>query len=122
MTASSLKAAYDCDGYVIVPNLIPDDEFYSLRDAGLRVTSLTRSGQWPHRRTVGKQFPPFNAENPDSWGVQHVMHPDLKAPEFARWYASDALVGIAKELLGCRDDDLQMGMYRELNSDVFPRP
>jgi hypothetical protein len=119
MTISSLKVAYDYNGYVIVPNLIPVAEFASLRDASLRVTSLTRSGQWQHRRTVGKQFPPFNADNPDSWGVQHVMHPDLKAPEFVRWYTSDAVVGVAKELLGCEDNDLQMGMcYRKENLDV----
>jgi hypothetical protein len=113
MTAtSSLKAAYDSDGYVIVPNLISATEFAGLREAGLRATSLTRSGQWPHRRTVGKQFAPFNADNPDSWGIQHVMHPDLNAPEFVRWYTSDAVVGIAMELMECEEKDLQMGMCR----------
>lgn len=120
MATSSLKASYDHEGYVIVPGLIPAAEFASLKDAGSRVTALTRSGQWPHRRTVGKQFPPFNADNPDSWGVQHVMHPDLKAPEFVRWYTSDAVVEVAKELLGCEEKDLQMGtLHREDSADVF---
>ncbi|KAF8582427.1 hypothetical protein K439DRAFT_1413370 [Ramaria rubella] len=109
-----LKAAYDNEGYVLVPNLIPLSEFASLRNASLRATSLTRSGQWPHRRTVGKQFPPFDADSPDSWGVQHVMHPDLGAPEFVRWYTSDGVVGIAKELLRCDEKDLQMELFNLL--------
>ena len=121
MATSSLKASYEREGYVIVPNLVPAAEFASLKDAGLRVTALTRSGQWPHRRTVGKQFAPFNADNPDSWGVQHVMHPDLKSPEFVRWYTSDAVVGVALELLGCEEQDLQMGtLLRKDTDDFFP--
>ncbi|KAF8530103.1 hypothetical protein BU17DRAFT_36078 [Hysterangium stoloniferum] len=115
MTSSSaLKAQYDAEGYVIVSDLIPVGDFASLQGASSRVVELTRSGRWPHRRTVGKQFPPFNADSPDSWGVQHVMHPDLGAPEFIRWYTSDGIVNVAKALLGCDEEDLQMELFNLL--------
>lgn len=105
------KTIYDHEGYVIVPDLIDPSEFVLLKEASTRVIDKTRSGEWPHRRTVGKQFPPFNVDSPDSWGVQHVMHPDLESPEFVRWYTGDGLIGVVKELLGCSEDDLQMGTY-----------
>jgi len=106
---SSLKETYDREGYVIVPGLIPNSELSALKEATDRVVRLTRSGKWPYRRTVGKQFPPFNAESPDSWGIQHVMHPELGEPEFVRWYTSDEVANTAKELLDCDEEDLQMG-------------
>ena len=107
--SSPLKAAYDRDGYVLVPDLIAPADFASLKAASLRAIELTRSGQWQHRRTVGKQFPPYDADCPDSWGVQHLMHPELGEPEFVRWYTSDGLVGVVKDLLGCEERDLQLG-------------
>jgi hypothetical protein len=58
---------------------------------------------------VGKQFPPFVGDEPDSWGVQHIMHPDLHEPIFTRWYGSERLVGAATSLLGCGEEDVQMG-------------
>jgi hypothetical protein len=106
---SSLKAQYDENGFVIVPGLVSPEERLALEDACKTVISKTRSGEWSHRRTVGKQFPPFDNENPDSWGVQHIMHPDLNEPVFAKWYTSDPLISAAKQLLGCREEDLQMG-------------
>ena len=39
------------------------------------------------------------------------MHPALKEPIFVRWYAGDAVRGAAKMLLGCRDEELQMGGF-----------
>lgn len=107
--STSLKQQYDEQGYVLVPSLIPPAQFTALETASGRVIARTRTGQWPHRRTVGRQFPPYGDGDPDSWGVQHVMHPDLGEPAFARWYTSDALVGVVRELLGCGEDDLQMG-------------
>lgn len=108
-----LKAVYDQQGYVVVPGLL-DPEYTStleLEEACERVIALTRAGSWPHRRTVGKQFPPYGDENPDSWGVQHVMHPDLGEPVFVQWYTSSNLLAIVTELLGCQVTDLQMGAY-----------
>ena len=109
MIASDIKLLYDERGYVIVPGLIPTELDTPLREATERVISKTRLGEWPHRRTVGKQFPPFDNNNPDSWGVQHLMHPDLGEPVFAEWYASEALVQTICELLDCKEDKLQMG-------------
>jgi len=60
-----------------------------------------------HRRTVGKQFPPYDADCPDSWGVEHLMHPELNEHVFVRWYTSDGLMNVAKHLLGCEERDLQ---------------
>ena len=110
MAADNIKSLYDKRGYVIVPGLIPTELDKPLREATGRVITRTRSGQWPHRRTVGKQFPPFDNNNPDSWGVQHLMHPDLGEPIFAEWYTSGPLVQTICRLLDCNEDRLQMGM------------
>jgi hypothetical protein len=105
------KALYDEQGYIIVSDLIPSDKLEALREVCDRVIAKTRSGLWPHRRTVGKQFPPFDDSNPDSWGVQHIMHPDLGEPAFAEWYTSDPLIHVSKELLQCNENELQMGEW-----------
>ncbi|KAG1796384.1 uncharacterized protein HD556DRAFT_1441686 [Suillus plorans] len=108
MTTAIDKAFYDEQGYIIIPNLIPPQTFEALEEACERVIAKTRSGSWPHRRTVGRQFPPFDDSNPDSWGVQHLMHPDLDEPAFTEWYTSDALINVATNLLQCNEDELQM--------------
>ena len=105
---SSLKATYDAQGYVLVPSLIPPPLLPDLRAAADRITAQARAGTWPHRRTVGKQFPPFD-DGPDAWGVQHVMHPALGEPVFAQWYTSAPVRTAAAALLGCAPDALQMG-------------
>ncbi|KAI0660185.1 hypothetical protein C8Q70DRAFT_80481 [Cubamyces menziesii] len=110
----SLKEKYDEQGFVAVPGLVPPEHLEALEAACERVIARTRSGEWPHRRTVGRQFPPYGDGDPDSWGVQHVMHPDLGEPAFARWYTSDALVHVVTELLGCQEDDLQMELFNLL--------
>ena len=107
--SSDLKSSFDRDGYVIVDDLISPSQLAALQSACSRVICKTRSGEWPHRRVVGKQFPPYDSDNPDSWGVQHVMHPDLGEPVFAKWYASDELTGAVRELLQCDEKNLQMG-------------
>lgn len=106
---SKFKELYDTQGYVIVPELVTNDLFPKLQNAAEHAIIETRSGKWPYRRTVGRQFPPYGENNPDSWGVQHLMHPDLGQPVFAEWYTSDALVNVVRELLECNEDDLQMG-------------
>ncbi|KAG8967025.1 hypothetical protein FRC03_010872 [Tulasnella sp. 419] len=110
----SLKSLYDRQGYVVVPNLVSPGLHQSLQAACTRVIKKTRDGIWTRRRTVGKQFPPYDSDNPDSWGVQHVMHPDLNEPEFATWYGSDALLGVVTELLECGEDKLQMELFNLL--------
>ncbi|KAH7916096.1 hypothetical protein BJ138DRAFT_1140184 [Hygrophoropsis aurantiaca] len=110
----SIKEKYDAQGFVIVPGLIPSEDTKELKEACNRAIKKTRNGEWPHRRTVGKQFPPFDNDNPDSWGVQHVMHPDLGEPAFAKWYTSDGLVGTAAQLLDCKEETLQMELFNLL--------
>lgn len=108
---SDLKSRFDEQGYVIVPDLISIDLLQPLKEACDRVIAKTRSGAWPHRRIVGKQFPPFidTEGEPDSWGVQHLMHPALGEPVFAEWYASEPIRGTCQELMACEEDDLQLG-------------
>lgn len=106
---TSVKTEYDSQGFVVVQGLIHDEDRTALEKACERAIARTRSGEWTHRRTVGRQFPPYGDDHPDSWGVQHVMHPDLREPVFAKWYTSDALINICKELLGCQEEHLQMG-------------
>lgn len=107
--ANDLKKRYEQDGYVIIPGLIEGEDRLKLELACERAISKTREGSWPHRRTVGKQFPPYGHDNPDSWGIQHLMHPELKEPAFMEWYTSPKLLKVATELLGCTESDLQMG-------------
>ncbi|KAG6833351.1 hypothetical protein H0H87_008527 [Tephrocybe sp. NHM501043] len=111
---SRLKALYDEQGFVVVPGLIPSEDQQTLVEACDRVVSFTREGKWPHRRTVGKQFPPFGDDNPDSWGVQHVMHPELGEPVFAKWYTSQPLSDVVKQLLECGKEDLEMELFNLL--------
>jgi len=109
-TSAELKEHYDTHGYVIIPGLIKPSEHADLLAATNRVIARTRSGSWPHVRVVGKQFPPYGIGD-DVWGVQHAMHPALEEPVFARWYSGDVVRGAAKMLLGCRDEELQMGGF-----------
>lgn len=116
---SSLKAQYDAQGYVIVPGLISDGDRSVLEEACEHVIAKTRSGEWTHRRTVGKQFPPYGDDHPDSWGVQHVMHPDLGEPAFAKWYTSSALIDVIQQLLECQEEHLQMGEHHPIYRRVI---
>lgn len=118
---SGLKGRLDRDGYVIVQGLIPPDLLLPLKDACDRAVEKTRKGEWHHRRIVGKQFPPFidTEGEPDSWGVQHLMHPDLGEPVFAEWYGSVGLLNVCKELMECDEADLQMG--ERCISSVLPK-
>ncbi|EGN97415.1 hypothetical protein SERLA73DRAFT_184113 [Serpula lacrymans var. lacrymans S7.3] len=116
---SSLKTQYEDQGFVIIPDLILPQDFKDIEAACERVITRTRSGSWSHRRTVGKQFPPFDNNNPDSWGVQHIMHPDLGESVFAKWYTSDKLVGAAQGLLGCQEAELQMELFNLLINPLF---
>ncbi|THU87865.1 hypothetical protein K435DRAFT_680977 [Dendrothele bispora CBS 962.96] len=112
----SIRSTYDNQGYVVVPSLISPLDFPLLVSACEDVIDRTRQGAWPHRRTVGKQFPPYDSKDPDSWGVQHVMHPELgaSAEVFKKWYTSEALGKAVCELLRCKEEDLQMELFNLL--------
>lgn len=109
VSSTSYKELYDKQGYVIIPRLVPEDMLPELTAAAERAIERTRSGLWQHRRTVGRQFPPFDDVNPDSWGVQHIMHPDLGERAFSDWYTCDVFVKAVMGLLDCKEDELQMG-------------
>jgi hypothetical protein len=103
-----IREHYDAYGYVVIQGLIGPSEHNDLVAATNRIVARTRSGSWPYARVVGKQFPPYGVGD-DIWGVQHVMHPALGEPTFARFYEGDTVRGAARLLLGCRNDELQMG-------------
>lgn len=105
------KDTYEREGFVIIHGLLASSQLIPPCD---RVIERTRRGDWLHRRTVGSQFPPYNSDSPDSWGVQHLMHPDLGEPAFAEWYTSDALLNVVQELLQSKAEDLQMELFNLL--------
>lgn len=115
----SHKTLYDVQGYVVIPNLIAPEDRHELEKACDRTIRRTRNGLWPHRRTVGRQFPPYDNDDPDSWGVQHLMHPDLKEPAFVRWYTSSLFLQAITELLDCNEKNLQMGEQSNIAFDVI---
>ncbi|KAF7315899.1 Phytanoyl-dioxygenase family protein [Mycena indigotica] len=115
-TTLALREKLNEDGFVIVPGLVTPSNFSHLKAACSDVVRRTREGSWSHRRTVGKQFPPYGDANPDSWGVQHVMHPELgqSSSIFAGWYTSQEVVDAVQMLLGCEEQDLQMELFNLL--------
>ncbi|SJL06552.1 related to phytanoyl-CoA dioxygenase family protein [Armillaria ostoyae] len=115
---SALKNQFTSQGFVIVPDLVSPSDLTLLRTACEDVVERTRSGRWSLRRTVGKQFPPYDADDDDSWGVQMLMHPELGHPIFAEWYTSDALTSVVKELLGCEEEVLQMELFNLLINPI----
>ncbi|KAL7310984.1 hypothetical protein PS15m_008808 [Mucor circinelloides] len=101
------------NGFVIVDNLIPEEMFLRLREACDRVVDRARKGDWKYRRLVGTQFPPWT-EGTDVWGVQHMIHPDLKEKVFAEWYGSPKLLEAVEQLLHTKHDDLQLELFNLL--------
>lgn len=97
------------DGFVKIPGLLTPAEIQTLKPAATHATTLTRTGKWPHFRSVPKQFPPWPTTTPPAseggiWGVQHLLHPEMpNREEFARFYFSDKVLAIAEELLGVKN-------------------
>ncbi|KAF9496944.1 hypothetical protein BDN71DRAFT_1488351 [Pleurotus eryngii] len=116
--SGSIKDTYDNQGFVVLGGLIPSEDFDQLKAACAQVIFRTRNGEWVYRRTVGKQFPLYGDDDLDSWGVQHVMHPNLCEPAFAKWYCSDALIKVVTQLLVCDADHLQMELFNLLINPV----
>ncbi len=133
MPSSTLREQLHRDGFVVIRGILPPEQVSALRGAAARTAALARSGGWPHVRTVGKQFPPWNADEVAAavapggrgiWGVQGLGDPAL--PEhaaFLRVYFGDEILGVAKELTGdgdggggcsCSDDDLVMELHNML--------
>lgn len=105
-SATPLLDALERDGFVVVPSLLSPSEISTLREAAAKATKATRAGQWPHFRSVPKQFPPWPKTPPPAsdggiWGVQHLLHPEMPGRgEFAKLYFSEKVLNVVRELLG----------------------
>lgn len=110
--------ALNRDGYVVIKSIFPPQTLSVLRDAASKATALARTGSWPHVRTVGKQFPPWDASRAPIdgiWGVQHLMNPDLPGSDlFTQTYFSSEILDIVKELLECTDEEMVMELFNML--------
>lgn len=110
--------ALNRDGYVVIKSIFAPETLEALRTAATEATALARTGSWPHVRTVGKQFPPWDASRAPIdgiWGVQHLMNPDLPGNEiFTQAYFSNEILDIVKELLECTDEELVMELFNML--------
>ncbi|PWY72211.1 phytanoyl-CoA dioxygenase family protein [Aspergillus sclerotioniger CBS 115572] len=126
MTATPYLDALQRDGFVRIPSLLTPDEVAHFRTIATDATTRTRTGQWPHFRTVPKQFPPWPTTPPPAseggiWGVQHLLHPEMPGrTEFARFYFSEKVLAVAEELLGLKgkakgqDEPLVMELFNLL--------
>ncbi|KAF4595591.1 phytanoyl-CoA dioxygenase [Ophiocordyceps camponoti-floridani] len=114
--AAERLAALDRDGFVVIPAIVGPDRLEALREASRRVETLARAGQWPHIRTVGKQFPPWEpTADKGIWGVQHLMSPALPGSGlFADFYFSEEVLSVVRQLLRCRDEHLVMELLNML--------
>ncbi|KAL2019377.1 hypothetical protein VTK56DRAFT_9668 [Thermocarpiscus australiensis] len=109
-SSSSYLASLNRAGFVILRALLAPHELATLRAAAVALTATARAGGWPHVRTVGKQFPPWDASlvphRAGIWGVQHLLHPDLPLQEraardaFVRLYFDERLLRVVREVLG----------------------
>ncbi|GKZ40013.1 hypothetical protein AbraIFM66950_001964 [Aspergillus brasiliensis] len=110
MTQTPYLDALQRDGFVRIPSLLTPTEIAHFRTIASAATTLTRTGKWPHFRTVPKQFPPWPKTAPPAseggiWGVQHLLHPEMPGrSEFAKFYFSEKVLAVAEELLGVKPD------------------
>ncbi|PSK56606.1 hypothetical protein B9Z65_6230 [Elsinoe australis] len=116
-TKPDLRHELSTKGYVLLPSILTPTELASLRAATAEVTTLARTGQWPHIRTLPKQFPPWpSTPGPTGiWGVQHLLHPSLPhSALFAASYFHPAILSSVSEILRASPDDLVMELYNLL--------
>lgn len=95
---------------MIVPGLIRESDLTPLRHAADAVVEKGRRHEWSQVRVVGKQFPPWDAQD-DIWGIQNIMHPDLDQPVFREWYGRPDMLQVCAALMGCELKDMQFGEY-----------
>ncbi|KAK4201538.1 putative nicotinamide N-methyltransferase [Triangularia verruculosa] len=112
-------------GYTIIPSFLTPSELSTLRAASSALINLSSQGQWPHVRTTGKQFPPWDPSlvphSAGIWGVQHLLHPSLPLPPdqpsnpFTQLYFSPKLLALSRAILSLpEDDDGDDGLVMEL--------
>jgi hypothetical protein len=116
------------DGFVKIPNLLPQHVLLAMQASCKYTTDRARQGKWPHVRTVPKQYPPWREwqAGDNIWGVQHLLHPDMNTRDtFAEVYFGDPVLDVVKELLGLKkeknhdddgDDHLVMELFNLLVS------
>lgn len=113
---NSYLADLERDGFVVIRSIVSGEKLKALQTASLKVEKLARAGQWPHIRTVGKQFPPWEwSPEKGIWGVQHLMNPDMPGNDiYTDLYFSEEVLSIVRELLQCSDDQLVMELFNML--------
>ncbi|KAK0668480.1 putative nicotinamide N-methyltransferase [Cercophora samala] len=123
---SPLLSQLTTSGFVIIPSFLSPAELTTLRTASAALISLSSSGHWPHVRTTGKQFPPWDPSlvphSSGIWGVQHLLHPSLPLPQdqrdaFVRLYFSPKLLSLSREILSLPpndDNNSDQGLVMEL--------
>ncbi|KAK6532049.1 hypothetical protein TWF694_003212 [Orbilia ellipsospora] len=108
-------AGFERDGFVIIDDVLPPALFEAAKQACEEAVEKGRKGEWPHRRIVGKAFPPWPAAGPDIWGIQHLMHPDLGLPLFKQIYTNPKLLSTACAILGVQSpESLQLELFNLL--------
>ncbi|KAJ5526996.1 hypothetical protein N7513_011155 [Penicillium frequentans] len=106
MSSTPHLDALQRDGFVVIRNLLTPAEITHYRTIATEVTTKTRTGGWPHFRTVPKQFPPWPTTPPPAseggiWGVQHLLHPEMEHRQsFAKCYFSESILKVVEELVG----------------------
>ena len=115
-----LLEALQRHGFVHLRSLLSAEQLAILRASSSEITQLARNGQWPHIRTVPKQFPPWPKEPPCREGrvlsgeSSIYCHPLMPGRDtFAEIYFSNTILDIVKELVGLactRDDDEKLVM------------
>ena len=119
-TPSTHLSTLQTQGYVKIPSLLPSHLLLALQAAAKYTTDRARNGKWPYIRTVPKQYPPWpeyrpeiphkrqtsprqqhdDAEVPNIWGIQHLLHPDMPVRDtFAEVYFCDEVLDVVRELL-----------------------
>ncbi|KAF2756188.1 phytanoyl-CoA dioxygenase family protein [Pseudovirgaria hyperparasitica] len=113
---TDILAALNRDGFVVIPNVLSQDELANLRAASTHIAAQTRAGKWPYMRTLPKQFPPWPSDpSRGIWGVQHLLHPSMPhGSTFAASYFHPTIAAVVRTLLDCTDDDLIMELYNLL--------
>ncbi|KAJ5654262.1 hypothetical protein N7490_001265 [Penicillium lividum] len=120
MSSTPNLDALQRDGFVVIRNLLTPTEIAHYRTIATEATTKTRTGSWPHFRTVPKQFPPWPSTPPPAseggiWGVQHLMHPEMpNRQSFAKCYFSPQILQVVEELVGVSSPNSEEPLVMEL--------
>ena len=115
------KDSLSSRGFVIIPSGLNSSQLHDLREACTRAKTVATAGEWPHVRTLPRQFPPWSSDISNGiWGVQHLMHPEMPYHNlFAESYFSDTIIEVVQELLSCSDEELVMELHNLLITPTY---